>query len=522
MSPDTLELTAQGRRLRAPAVVLGTGTAVLGRFLLAPLLPAIRDSLVLSSALAGSAVSLFALLSAITHFPAGRLADELSHQTVLIGGLSLLGIGSALLATTITTSQFLIALGLYGLGMGLFMPGGIVHLSAVFPERRGRVLGLNSGAAQLGGIGAALLSTVALARGSWQFAFIPVTGVIVLLTASIHIWRDQAYVVGRVQLDARETFGQLVVDADRRRAVLAAALLMIVMEGGFTFLPTFLRVSKSFPPSLASQAFGLIFVVGLVVNPLAGWGADHYRARTVAAGAVAVGIGGISTLTDAFYFTLVTASTVGYGDITPQSPQARLFGMSVVVLGTASFAIALGSLLGPAIEKRLSEALGNMTDAQLDLLENHVLVLGYGDLTEPIIEELAGAIDFVVITPDTEAATRLQQQDINVLTADPSDEEPLQRAGIEDASAVVAATNDDAQDALAILTAQTLNPAVNIVAAATDRENIEKLRRAGAETVISPAVLGGHLIVQSALGREGMENIADHLLDVEEEADADI
>jgi len=296
VSPDTLELTAQGRRLRAPAVVLGTGTAVLGRFLLAPLLPAIRDSLVLSSALAGSAVSLFALLSAITHFPAGRLADELSHQTVLIGGLSLLGIGSALLATTITTSQFLIALGLYGLGMGLFMPGGIVHLSAVFPERRGRVLGLNSGAAQLGGIGAALLSTVALARGSWQFAFIPVTGVIVLLTASIHIWRDQAYVVGRVQLDARETFGQLVVDADRRRAVLAAALLMIVMEGGFTFLPTFLRVSKSFPPSLASQAFGLIFVVGLVVNPLAGWGADHYRARTVAAGAVAVGIGGISTL----------------------------------------------------------------------------------------------------------------------------------------------------------------------------------------------------------------------------------
>ncbi|GGK70124.1 potassium channel protein [Haloarcula sebkhae] len=230
----------------------------------------------------------------------------------------------------------------------------------------------------------------------------------------------------------------------------------------------------------------------------------------------------LSTATDAFYYTLVTASTVGYGDVTPQSQQAKLFGMSVVVLGTASFAIALGSLLGPAIEKRLSEALGNMTDAQLDLLENHVLVLGHGDLTEPIIEELTGAIDFVVITPDTETATRLQQQDIAVLTADPSDEEPMQRAGIEEAAAVVAATNDDAQDALAVLTAQTLNPEVNIVAGATDRENIEKLRRAGADTVISPAVLGGHLIVQSALGRKGMENIADHLLDVNDEDDADI
>jgi len=227
----------------------------------------------------------------------------------------------------------------------------------------------------------------------------------------------------------------------------------------------------------------------------------------------------VATLTDAFYYTLVTASTVGYGDVTPASERATLFGMSVVLLGTASFAIALGTLLGPAIEKRLSEALGNMTEEQLELLENHVVVLGFGDLTEPIIDELAAATDFVVVTPDPEKATRLQQRDIAVLTDDPSDEAPLLRAGIHDATAVVAATNDDAQDALAILTARALNPEVNIVAAATDRENVEKLRRAGADTVISPAVIGGHLLVQSALGREGMESVADHLLDVEDEGD---
>jgi voltage-gated potassium channel len=227
----------------------------------------------------------------------------------------------------------------------------------------------------------------------------------------------------------------------------------------------------------------------------------------------------VTTLTDAFYYTLVTASTVGYGDVTPVSERATLFGMSVVVIGTASFAIALGSLLGPAIEKRFSEVLGNMTDAQLELLENHIVVLGFGDLTEPIIDELAGVAEFVVVTPDQETAARLQQRDIAVLTDDPSDEGPLQRAGIGDARAVVAATNDDAQDALGILTARALNPDVNIVAAATDRENVEKLRRAGATTVISPAVIGSHLLVQSALGREGMESIADHLLDVEDESD---
>ena len=222
---------------------------------------------------------------------------------------------------------------------------------------------------------------------------------------------------------------------------------------------------------------------------------------------------GVATLTDAFYYTIVTASTVGYGDVTAISQGARLFSMSVVVLGTASFALALGSLLGPAIEARLATALGTMTDRQLELLEDHVLVLGYGDLTEPIVDELESAAEFVVVTPDTETATLLQNRGIHVLTADPSDEEPLERAGIRDARAVVVATNDDANDALAILTAKALNTDVRVAAAATDRENVEKLRRAGADTVISPASIGGHLIVESALGDDNAESLAEALLD---------
>ena len=230
----------------------------------------------------------------------------------------------------------------------------------------------------------------------------------------------------------------------------------------------------------------------------------------------------ITTLTDAFYYTIVTASTVGYGDAIPASgagagpQQARLFAMSVVVLGTASFAVALGSLLGPAIEARLATALGTMTDRQLELLEEHVVVLGYGDLSEPIIEELAAAdVEFVVVTPDADAVSRLRARDIDAVTADPSDEEPLLRAGIGRARAAVAATNDDAADALAILTANALHPDIRIVAAATERENVEKLRRAGADTVISPAVLGGHLLVESALGSDDAESKAEGLLEEE-------
>ncbi|SDF05456.1 NAD-binding protein [Halorientalis regularis] len=221
----------------------------------------------------------------------------------------------------------------------------------------------------------------------------------------------------------------------------------------------------------------------------------------------------VETILDAVYYTIVTASTVGYGDAIPTTQQARLFSISVLILGVASFTLALGSLLGPAIEARFAQALGTMTERQLELLEDHVIVLGYGDLTEPIIDELDGTVPFVVITPDQEAAAELNARDIAVLSADPSDEAPLQRASIEDARAVVAATNNDANDALAILTAKSLNADIRVVAGATDRENVEKLRRAGADTVISPAVIGGHLLVESALGDENVETVADQLLD---------
>ncbi|USZ67291.1 NAD-binding protein [Halorussus salilacus] len=232
---------------------------------------------------------------------------------------------------------------------------------------------------------------------------------------------------------------------------------------------------------------------------------------TVGTYALADEFSGVETMFDAFYYTLVTASTVGYGDVTPTTGTARAFATSVVVLGTASFAIALASILGPAIEARLTSALGKMTETQLELLEDHVIVLGYGDLTEPILSELDGRADFVVVTPDPQRATELRDRGLKVLTADPSDEEPLERVGIEDARAVLAATNNDAEDALAVLTARQLNPDVRIVAAATDRENVDKLKRAGADTVISPATIGGHLLVRSALGSDEMESVADRL-----------
>ncbi len=214
---------------------------------------------------------------------------------------------------------------------------------------------------------------------------------------------------------------------------------------------------------------------------------------------------GINSIVDAFYFTLITSSTVGYGDITPDtgSAEAVLFTLSVLVLGVASFGIAIGALIGPVIQSTLSQTLGKMTDSKIDLLENHLLVLGYGDLTEPIVDELQNSgASFAVVTRDSDSAVELSDRNVPVVVANPSDVASLGRVHIERAKAVLVATNDDAEDALTILAARELRPDVRIVAAATDRENIKKLERAGADTVISPAVLGGSLLVRSAMGSD--------------------
>ncbi|ADQ66555.1 kef-type k+ ransport system, NAD-binding component [Halogeometricum borinquense DSM 11551] len=232
---------------------------------------------------------------------------------------------------------------------------------------------------------------------------------------------------------------------------------------------------------------------------------------------------GIHNLLDAFYFSLVTGSTVGYGDITPAPTSAvgELFTLSVILVTVSSFAAVLGVVFTPLIEAQLSKALGRMTEEQLDLLENHVLVLGHGDLTEPILEELTQKTDVLILTPDEERTRRLTDRGYTVLTADPSDEDSQIRGRVKSAQAVVTATNNDAEDALAILTARQLNPEVTIVAAATHRENVNKLKRAGADTVISPAALGAHFLAESALGGEGVEELAQRLMAEEPSQDGD-
>ena len=149
----------------------------------------------------------------------------------------------------------------------------------------------------------------------------------------------------------------------------------------------------------------------------------------------------------------------------------------------------------------------------------HILVLGAGELTPPLLEELhsAGETPIVVVTPDASRAEAIAAGGDRVIVGDPSDEAVQRRAGVAAATAVVVATNDDAADALAVLTARHLAADVRVVAAATNRENVDKLEMAGADVVVSPATLGGKMLVRSALEGTGIEELAERILAVGED-----
>lgn len=214
----------------------------------------------------------------------------------------------------------------------------------------------------------------------------------------------------------------------------------------------------------------------------------------------------VSTLLDAFYYTLVTASTVGYGDAVPTSQVARLFGMTVVIVGTASFAIALGTLLGPLLQERFAKALGRMSATDLSLLDQHVLVLGYSDVVSVILEDIEASRDVLVVSSDADRTRQLSDRGVDVLTGEPDDEHTLEEAGIDRARSVIVATDDDAADAMTILTVRHLNPDIRIFAIATNRENMRKLERAGADSVVSPAVIAAQQLLDSALASGAEEN----------------
>lgn len=206
----------------------------------------------------------------------------------------------------------------------------------------------------------------------------------------------------------------------------------------------------------------------------------------------------IQDLNTAFYFTIVTLSTVGYGDIVPATPEARWFVLSLLVVGLGVFATAIASALGPKIYGELNR-LFNPTERAMEP-RNHILLVGEGAIARNTATELKRRkIEFVQIV-----ASKGQSDDSEhrVIEGDATNDAVLRQAGIQHARMVIAAREDDGDNAFIALGAKDINEGVQVLAIASSVRSIRRLKLARADLVFSPAAVGSRLLADLVEGNE--------------------
>jgi voltage-gated potassium channel len=211
---------------------------------------------------------------------------------------------------------------------------------------------------------------------------------------------------------------------------------------------------------------------------------------------------------DCVYFTVITLSTVGYGETLDgfsEVPYSRLWTVALIVLGSGTLLYFISTLtafivegdLGGALRRnRMKQALGN--------LMGHTIVCGAGTTGIHVIEELLHThTPFCVIDTSEarllELAERFGQDKFHYVVGDAADDEVLQAAGVERASCVVAALHEDKDNLFVTVTAVALNPKVRVVAKAVEVSAHGKLLRAGAKSVVSPTQIGGMRLASEAI-----------------------
>ncbi len=204
---------------------------------------------------------------------------------------------------------------------------------------------------------------------------------------------------------------------------------------------------------------------------------------------------------DALYMTLITVTTVGYGEIHPLGPVGRVFTMTVIIGGVGTMLYTLGIFGELLVEGHLaSYARRRRMVGQIDQLKDHYIVCGYGRMGTGVAQEFAQAqTAFVVVENNPEPLARLRVGTMLYVEGDAASDEALLKAGILRAKGLVSAVDSDERNVFITLTARALNPGLFIVARSSYPDSVEKLRRAGANQVVSPYLMGAHRMAALAV-----------------------
>ncbi|PFA20497.1 potassium channel protein [Bacillus cereus] len=196
------------------------------------------------------------------------------------------------------------------------------------------------------------------------------------------------------------------------------------------------------------------------------------------------------SLFQAFWMTMITVLTVGYGDAVPLTQAGKVFALLIIPVGVGIVTYAIGVVAAMIIEGNLFHAVRRKKmDKHIAELQGHIIVCGCGRVGLQVVHELQEKnIPFVVVDKEE---TLLEKEKFLYIQGDATEDQVLHKAGITKAVGLVAIVANDAENVFITLTARGLNDAIKIVARAEKPETEEKLRRAGANKVINPSSMAG-------------------------------
>ena len=310
--------------------------------------------------------------------------------------------------------------------------------------------------------------------------------------------------------------------------VLAGVGLLWRLVSAWTF--SFLLLLITVGVNVAQAQWGLSLALQALMLGGLLWAKPYFTRRTILAGLVfslssilavlAYGVFGsyllgkgfrpeIDDFDTATYFAVTALSTVGFGDIVPVSPEARWFVVSLLVIGLGVFVSTIASVLGP----KISGELNRLLNPKEKIMEpkDHVILVGDGAIARNTADELKQrGVTFVQIVAAKNAADT-SGAGHQIIEGDATSEAILRQAGIQHARMLIAAREDDGENAFIALGAKDLNPNVRVMAVASSALSIRRLKLARADLVFSPAAVGSRLLADLVEGNQISKEFQDLL-----------